>query len=133
MNLEVEGTKLPLSDATQSTTFSLKITAPPSYAGVFRVGGAWGASVPRCPKPAVEPNYTDAARSARVNGSVKTDSVVNKDGSVSVINFVQKLGYGLDEAAKKFVEKNFKCKPGTLQGQPVATWVKIDINFHLYR
>jgi len=100
--------------------------------GVYRVGGVGGASPPTCPKPGVEPNYTDDARKARVQGTVTLDAVVNSDGSMSVVKVAHKIGYGLDDEASRFVEKYFKCKPGQFEGKAVATQVKIDVNFHLY-
>jgi TonB family protein len=100
--------------------------------GVFRVGGVGGASAPSCPKPGVEPNYTDDARKARVQGTVTLDAVVNSDGSMSVVKVAHKIGYGLDDEASRFVEKYFKCKPGLYEGKAVSTSVKIDVNFHLY-
>ena len=100
--------------------------------GVYRVGGVGGASPPTCPKPTVEPNYTDDARKARVQGTVTLDAVVNSDGTMSVVKVAHKIGYGLDDEASRFVEKYFKCKPGQIEGKAVATSVKIDVNFHLY-
>jgi TonB family protein len=94
--------------------------------------GAGGATPPSCPIPATEPNYTDDARKGRVQGTVSLDVVVNRDGTVTVNRIAQKLGYGLDDEASRFVSKNFRCKPGTYQGQAVATAVRIDVNFHLY-
>jgi len=94
--------------------------------------GDGGATPPSCPIPATEPNYTDDARKARVQGTVALDVVVNKDGTITVSNFARKLGYGLDEEASRFVSKNFRCRPGIFQGQSVATPIRIDVNFHLY-
>jgi len=94
--------------------------------------GVGGASPPSCPIPASEPIYTDDARKGHIQGTVVLDVVVNKDGTVSVSRVAQKLGYGLDDEASRFVAKSFRCKPGVYQGQAVATPVRIDVNFHLY-
>jgi protein TonB len=94
--------------------------------------GKGGASPPSCPIPTSEPNYTDDARRGHVQGTVVLNVIVNKDGSVSVLDIAQKLGYGLDAEASQFVARSFRCKPGIYQGQPVATPVRIDVNFHLY-
>ena len=88
-------------------------------------------SAPSCPKPAVEPSYTDEARSQRVQGTVKLEAIVGVDGTVKVVRIVDGLGYGLDENAKAFVEK-FNCKPGMKDGKPVAVAVRVDVYFHLY-
>jgi TonB family protein len=100
--------------------------------GVYRVGGTGGASAPSCPRPSLDPSYTDDARKAHVQGTVRLNAVVNSDGTISVKDVVQKIGFGLDDEARKFVEKYFKCKPGLVQGQPVATSAVIDVSFHLF-
>jgi len=94
--------------------------------------GKGGASAPTCPVPSTEPNYTDDARKAHIQGTVRLDVVVNKDGTVSVSGITQRIGYGLDDEARQFVAKNLRCKPGVYQGQAVATPARIDVNFHLY-
>jgi TonB family protein len=94
--------------------------------------GIGGATPPSCPIPSTEPEYTDDARKAHIQGTVVLDVVVNRDGSVTVNGILQRLGYGLDDEASRFVAKNFKCRPGVYQGQPVATPVRINMNFHLY-
>jgi len=104
---------------------------PGGPGGIVNIG-VGGASPPACPIPASEPNYTDDARKARVQGAVVMNVIVNKDGSVSVLDVTQKLGYGLDAEASQFVARSFRCKPGIYQGQPVATPVRIVVNFHLY-
>lgn len=104
-----------------------------SGGGTYRIGKGEGmASAPSCPLPNTEPNYTDDARKAHIQGTVSLDVVVNKDGTMKVQKVASKLGYGLDDEASRFVEKYFKCKPGQFQGQAVATQARIDVNFHLY-
>lgn len=99
--------------------------------GVMKIGGG-GASPPACPLPHVEPDYTDAAKKAHIQGTVSLDVIVAPDGSMDVVKVASALGYGLDEEARKFVTNNFKCKPGMFNGQPVPTQARIDVNFHLY-
>src|SRR5207253_2689119 len=60
--------------------------------GPFKIGGVGGASEPVCPKPTVEPNYTDDARKARIQGTVTLDAVVNSDGTMSVVKVAHKIG-----------------------------------------
>ena len=94
--------------------------------------GPGGASAPLCPAPATDPAYTDEARKAHIQGKVILDAIVNRDGSITISSIVQKLGYGLDDEASRFVTRNFRCRPGLYQGQAVATPIRIDVNFHLY-
>jgi TonB family protein len=98
--------------------------------GVFRVGGAGGASAPTCPVQP-EPNYSDDARKAHIQGTVVLDSIIQKDGTIDVTGVSRSLGYGLDDEAKKVLKK-WKCNPGKREGQAVAVQLQIVINFHLY-
>jgi TonB family protein len=98
--------------------------------GPYSVGGTGGVSAPICLiRP--EPNYSDDARKARIQGAVVLDSIVQRDGSVDVQGVAHSLGFGLDDAAREVLKK-WKCNPGRLDGQAVATRVQIVINFHLY-
>jgi TonB family protein len=47
----------------------------------------------------VEPQYTQAARLARLTGKVVMDVVIKKDGTVDVVRVVQGLGLGLTDSA----------------------------------
>jgi len=98
--------------------------------GVYKVGGAGGASAPRC-SVTPEPNYSDDARKAHIQGTVILDSIIQKDGNIDVTGVARSLGYGLDDEAKK-VLKRWKCSPGQKDGQAVAVQLQIVINFHLY-
>jgi TonB family protein len=89
-------------------------------------------SAPSCPKPTVEPTYTDEARKERIQGTVTLDVTIRADGTAKVVRVARGLGYGLDESARAFVEQQFICKPGTMDGNPVSVAVRIDVNFHLY-
>ena len=93
-------------------------------------GGAGGASAPTCPVQP-EPNYTDDARQAHIQGTVVLDTIIQEDGTIVVNKVERSLGYGLDDEAKKVLKK-WKCNPGKVNGQPVDVQLQIVINFHLY-
>jgi len=98
--------------------------------GPYRVGKGEGrASAPIC--NTVDPNYSDDARKAHIQGTVVLDSIVQKDGSIDVSRVLQSLGYGLDDEARKVLRK-WKCDPGKVNGQAVPVQLQIVINFHLY-
>jgi TonB family protein len=77
------------------------------------------------------PAYTEAAREARIQGIVLLQAVVSKDGTVNSIKIVNGLGYGLDESAVQTVGKEWRFKPGALNGKPVDVQVSIEISFRL--
>src|SRR4051812_18443947 len=72
-------------------TFSLHHAAP-----VYAVGS--GIVAPRATKQ-VQPQYTDAARQARTQGTVELTGIVEVDGTISAIQIVKSLDPELDPQA----------------------------------
>ena len=78
----------------------------------------------------VQPTYTPEAKEARIQGTIEIVATVNEDGSVKVESVKKGLGYGLDEAATAAVEQ-WRFRPGTKDGKPVATMMSLLVNFSL--
>jgi TonB family protein len=93
----------------------------------MRVGR--GVSPPRLLSK-VEPEYSDEARKARLNGSVTLYVVVRPTGHADGIKIIRSLGLGLDEQAILAVER-WRFQPGEKEGQPVSVQATIEVNFRL--
>ena len=78
-----------------------------------------------------EPTFSDEARKTKGQGIVLLLVVVGKDGHPYNIRVGQSLGMGLDEQAIEAV-KRWRFRPATLNGQPVATQIAVQVDFHLY-
>jgi protein TonB len=78
-----------------------------------------------------EPSFSDEARKAKAQGIVLLLLVVGKDGRTYDIRVSQSLGMGLDEKAIEAVNR-WRFQPATLNGQPVATQIAVQVDFHLY-
>ena len=78
-----------------------------------------------------EPSFSDEARKAKAQGIVLLLLVVGKDGHTYDIHVGQSLGMGLDERAIEAVH-HWRFRPATLNGQPVATQIAVEVDFHLY-
>ena len=104
-------------------------TQEPEQKPAERVGPR--ATPPRAIAPTTEPNYTDEARQAHIQGTVVLAVIVRKDGTGKVQKVEQSLGYGLDEKAIEAFEK-WTFTPGTIDGKPVDVQLLVTINFHLY-
>jgi TonB family protein len=101
----------------------------------FSVGGAADADTRLAIEPAVviqkiDPEYSEQARKARLSGTVGLLVDVNTAGQVSGLTVIHSLGMGLDEKAVEAVTQ-WKFKPGTTDGMPVTTQVRVDLNFRL--
>jgi len=78
-----------------------------------------------------EPSFSDEARKAKAQGVVTLLLVVGKDGRAYDVHVGQSLGMGLDEKAIEAVSR-WRFRPATLNGQPVATQIAVQVDFRLY-
>ena len=96
-------------------------------AAVFKAAGV---TVPRC-SYCPQPSYTDAARSAKYQGTAKFNVVVDENGRGSSISLLDPAGHGLDVEAIKMI-RTWKFMPAIREGKPVAVCVMIEVSFKLY-
>lgn len=82
------------------------------------------------PTEKAQPQYTDQARSANVEGVVKVEFTLNASGEVSDVRVVQGLGHGLDESAVA-AAKRWKFNPATRCGKPVVAKFVVTMRFQL--
>jgi TonB family protein len=94
---------------------------------VFQIGGG---VTPPVVVTQIQPEYSDDARKARVQGTVELIIVVQADGSAKLEKVVHALGYGLDQRAIDAVTR-WKFIPGRKDGVPVATRIGVVVNFSL--
>jgi protein TonB len=100
---------------------------PPKPEGPLRVGGDVKAPVVQ---HRVDPIYSDMARKTHVNGIVIVEAIINKNGEVEQVKVIKGLPMGLSESAVEAV-KQWKFKPGTLNGEPVDVIFNLTVNFKL--
>lgn len=77
-----------------------------------------------------EPEYSEEARLAAVDGTVKISLLVDADGNPTDFTLTRRIGFGLDEKALAAVA-TWKFKPGTRDGVPAAVRTSVEINFAL--
>jgi TonB family protein len=92
--------------------------------------GKGGVTAPR-PIYDPDPEYSDAARRAKYQGSVLLWLVVAPNGRPRNIRVQRSLGMGLDEKAIEAVSQ-WRFQPATLNGQPVAVQINVEVSFRLY-
>jgi protein TonB len=90
-----------------------------------------GVSLPRVVTQ-VKADYTSEARAQRIEGTVRLDVVVRKDGTVGDVTVKESLDavYGLDREAVNAM-KQWTFKPGEKDGVPVAVRVEVVMTFTL--
>jgi TonB family protein len=77
-----------------------------------------------------EPDYSDDARKAKLQGTVLLEVVVDSNGRPQIRKVLQSLGMGLDEQAIKAVS-TWRFKPGRMDGKPVPVLINVSISFRL--
>ena len=78
----------------------------------------------------VQPRYNNEAMRARVQGTAVVECIVRPDGLCSDIRIRQSVDstFGLDAEAKRAVAQ-WRFKPGTRFGQPVAVLIRVELQF----
>jgi len=78
----------------------------------------------------VEPEFSEEARKAKLQGVVMLYGEVDINGRLRNIRVTRGLGLGLEEKAVEAV-KQWRFRPGTRDGRPVVSAAAIEVNFHL--
>ncbi len=90
-----------------------------------------GVTLPRCVY-CPDPQYTDEAREAKLQGKVTLQVLVGADGRAAQIRIVQGIGLGLDERAAQAI-RGWKFVPAQDAGRrPVPAWVTVEAIFRLF-
>ena len=84
------------------------------------------------PKPlnAPQPTYTDEARNAGIQGTVRLAVLVNEGGKVTSTLVFVGIGFGLDQEAIKAAQR-LRFEPAMKDGKPVPYWQMVIVEFNL--
>jgi TonB family protein len=76
--------------------------------------------------------YTQAAMREKIQGTVRLQCVVRRDGVCSDVTVIGSLdqSFGLDDEAVRAI-RDWRFQPGLHDGTPVATRIKFDLRFAL--
>jgi TonB family protein len=77
-----------------------------------------------------EPEYTEAARKARIQGKVELSVTVGTNGMPRDIQVTHPLDPGLDEKAIESV-KTWRFRPAMRNGEPVTSFIVVEVPFRL--
>lgn len=95
---------------------------------------------PASPEPNVTPvkilvkpkaSYTDAARSANIQGTVRLAILLGANGKILYVLPLKRLSHGLDEQAV-YAARQIKFEPKMIDGKPVPVVVIFDYGFNIY-
>jgi periplasmic protein TonB len=98
--------------------------------GVGYLGTGGGAVTQPTLISKTEPEYSEDARKARLQGTVRLRIEVDTHGTAQNIVVSQSLGLGLDDRAIDAVRK-WRFNPGKVNGKPAAVVAYVEVNFRL--
>jgi len=96
--------------------------------GVMSVGG--GVTAPEVIHQ-VDPDFTQEARAARLQGEVAIQLIVDTAGNPEDLQVVRHLGMGLDQKALDAV-RQYRFRPAMYHGRPVPVRLVVEVNFRLF-
>lgn len=76
----------------------------------------------------VEPDYPEAARRARLEGTLILEAVITASGTVQEVRVLRSINPLLDEAAERAV-RQWRYKPATLNGRAVPVYLTVTVRF----
>ena len=91
---------------------------------------AEGVTIPTCIH-CPDPTYTDEARRAKVQSTVKFDVVIDEQGRAKRIATIKGDRYGLTVNAIEAIKK-WRFKPAMKEGKPVTVCVLIEVTFQIF-
>lgn len=120
-------------DGSGQPTGMLNADGPPGVVGaidrdqILRPGGDVQAPVLL---ERVEPDYPEAARRARLEGTVFLEAIITAAGAVEDIRLLRPVNPLLDQAAERAVAR-WRYRPATLNGRPVRVYLTVTVDFRL--
>ena len=115
------------------TRMSLGSAPPPPAPRIRRSRVAWirGGGVVEAAKPifAPKPEYPPLAIIARIQGTVRLEAIINKDGTIQDLKVLS--GHPLLVKAAIDAVARWRYQPTLLNGEPVEVLTEIDVNFYL--
>jgi protein TonB len=76
-----------------------------------------------------KPEYPPLARMARIQGVVRLEAIINRDGTVQDLTLIS--GHPLLVKAAFDAVSRWRYEPTRLNGQPVEVVMEFDVNFNL--
>jgi TonB family protein len=77
-----------------------------------------------------EPEYTDQARKARIQGTVELSVTIGTDGVPRDIYVIRGLDAGLDRKATDCVTR-WRFRPASRDGEPIIAFATVEVKFKL--
>jgi protein TonB len=78
-----------------------------------------------------EIKYPAQARRMNIEGKVFVEFVINRDGTVTEVKAIKRIGGGCDEEAERVIKTSPRWNPGKQRGKPVRQKMVLPVTFRL--
>jgi TonB family protein len=120
---------VPVPDSTPAEPEPIEAPAPPIAEPAIYAPVA-GEVVPPKKLFAPHPPYPDVARRVRREGVVELELLVERDGTISSVQAMTDLGFGLEQSALRTIS-TWKLEPALLRGRPIPVRYLLHVRFEL--
>jgi len=121
----------PVPEDQASATFPAGAEVTGMLEGNRPVYRARGGIVPPQAVHTEAPTFTRSAREKRLEGTAVVSVVVHEKGLPEILEVTKDLGEGLDIESLLTVAA-WRFHPATLNGQPVAVQIRVEVSFRLF-
>jgi TonB family protein len=121
----------PVPEDQASATFPAGAQVTGMLEGNRPVYGRLAGIVPPKPVHMEAPTFTQSAREKRLQGTAVVSVVVNEKGLPEILEVTKDPGEGLDIQSLLTVAE-WRFRPATLNGQPVAVQISVEVSFRLF-
>ena len=121
----------PVPEDQASATFPAGAEVTGMLEGNRPVYRARGGIVPPQAVHMEAPTFTRSAREKRLEGTAVVSVVVHEKGLPEILEVTKDLGEGLDIESLLTVAA-WRFHPATLNGQPVAVQIRVEVSFRLF-
>lgn len=126
------GGQIPTKPAPAIKPIPVELSASCKKAEALPEAGKNGYTNPRCIS-CRNPSYTDEAFRKKIQGVVVLKVIILPSGKAHSVCVVRGLDPGLDQAAEKVVDNNWRLKPALgPDGKPAEVRMLVEIDFHLH-
>jgi len=128
VNFELAASPAQIRERIEAT---LKAQEEQAYGDALQPKAVGGGVIGPIPIYQPSPTFSEEAKKAKFSGVVTVSLIVDATGKPQNVHVTKGVGMGLDEKAVEAV-KQYRFKPATENGKPVAVFENVEVNFKIF-
>jgi TonB family protein len=128
VNFELAASPAQIRERIEAT---LKAQEAQAYGDALQPKAVGGGVIGPIPIYQPSPTFSEEAKKDKFSGVVAVSLIVDATGKPQNVHVTKGVGMGLDEKAVEAV-KQYRFKPATENGKPVAVFENVEVNFKIF-